>query len=398
MIEILKHQAEFIQSNYRHTGLVGGFRSGKSHAGVIKTIVKKMQLNKIDVAYYLPTYPLIKDIAFPKISEMLTEMKIPFTLNKTDKDFILNNGRIICRSMDNPDLIIGYEVGYSLVDEADVLSKSKMQETMIKILARNSAKADNCNNATDFVSTPEGFKFLYDFFVKQSSENKYLIKATTKNNPFISEDYINALTEQYNEQQLLAYLDGEFVNLTAGTVFSDYDGIQHHTDREVTESDTLHIGMDFNITNMSAVVHIYEGGVAHAVDEFVRYYDTHELCQAIKQRYPNHKINVYPDASGNNRRSAGESDFTEIKKFKFNLLSLSKNSLVKDRINTTNMVFRQGKYKVNRFKCPNYSEALTQLPYKNGEPDKSSGFDHITDAGTYYINFIFNKTRGTVYL
>ena len=64
MINILEHQAEFINSTHRHTGLVGGFRSGKSQAGVFKTIAKKLQLPGVDVAYYLPTYGLIKDIAF----------------------------------------------------------------------------------------------------------------------------------------------------------------------------------------------------------------------------------------------------------------------------------------------------------------------------------------------
>ena len=131
-IELLEHQAEFINSEARHTGLVGGFRSGKSHSGVLKTIVKKLQLPKVDVAYYLPTYPLIKDIAFPKFVEVLTEQKIPYTLNKSDKDIITPYGRIIMRSMDNPELIVGYEVGYSLVDEADVLPKRKMQDVMIK--------------------------------------------------------------------------------------------------------------------------------------------------------------------------------------------------------------------------------------------------------------------------
>jgi len=33
-----------------------------------------------------------------------------------------------------------------------------------------------------------------------------------------------------------------------------------------------------------------------------------------------------------------------------------------------------------------YCEALKKLKYKNGEPDKSSGFDHVTDAGGYYIS------------
>jgi phage terminase large subunit len=393
IIDILPHQEEFIYSEARHTGLVGGFRSGKSHAGVLKTIKKKVEYKGADVAYYLPTYPLIKDIAFPKFSEFLAEMKIPFTLNRSDKDIHTPYGRIIMRSMDNPDLIIGYEVGYSLVDEADVLPKAKMHEVMIKILARNSVKLSNCNNATDFVSTPEGFRFLYDFFVENPSANKRLIKASTKSNPFISDDYIASLMEQYSESQLRAYLDGEFVNLTAGNVFTDYDQFINHTDREVQKGDRLFIGMDFNITNMSAVIHIFENGLPSAVDEVTGAYDTEDMCRILRERYEGHEMVVYPDASGNNRKSAGETDFGILKKYRFRVQAPKTNPRVKDRINTMNMMFRKG-YKVNRYKCPEYSKCLTQLPYKNGEPDKSLGLEHLPDAGGYYLmTFATPKTR-----
>jgi hypothetical protein len=43
---------------------------------------------------------------------------------------------------------------------------------------------------------------------------------------------------------------------------------------------------------------------------------------------------------------------------------------------------------VNTHKCPEYTEALEKMAYdKNGVPDKSSGFDHITDAGGYFVYY-----------
>lgn len=330
--EILKHQLDFISSTARHTGLVGGFRSGKSHSGVLKTINKKLKLPKVDVAYYLPTYPLIRDIAFPKFTEILTQQNIPFNLNKSDKDIITPYGRIILRSMDNPTLIIGYEVGYSLVDEADVLSTKKMQEIMIKILARNSVKTLGNNNATDFVSTPEGFKFLYNFFVKNDSKNKKLIQARTEDNPFISEDYIDSLKEQYTQQQLDAYLNGEFVNLTSGTVYHAFDRQVNHSDREIQPRDVLHVGMDFNITKMSAVIHVTDAKIITAVEEITNAYDTAEMISIIKVRYPKQKIVVYPDASGNARNTAGDSDIKLLRKAKFTVRVDKSNPSVRDEL------------------------------------------------------------------
>jgi phage terminase large subunit len=384
MIDVLKHQIEFIKSNARHTGLVGGFRSGKSEAGVLKTIAKKLLLPNVDVAYYLPTYPLIKDVAFKKFSDRLTELKIPFKLNETDKNIVTPYGRIIMRSMDKPEFIIGYEVGYSLVDEVDVMPLEKMNGAMKNILARNSAKVIGNNNATDFVSTPEGYKFLYNFFVKNASDNKVLIRASTKDNPYISDDYIKALEDEYSPEELSAYLNGEFVNLHSGNVYF-FNRDTDTTDITITDKDVLHIGMDFNITNMSAVVHIIENGIKYAVSEFVEVYDTFSMIEKIKQRYPNQYVIVYPDASGQNRNTSGQSDVQLLQRAGFKVKVPSKNPFVRDRVNEANKQLRNGSYKVNQSTCPRYAAALEQIGYKGGEPDKTSGLDHVTDAGTYFI-------------
>ena len=395
-MELLEHQAEFISSNFVHTGLVGGFRSGKSEAGVIKTVLKKLRYPGINVAYYLPTYGLIKDIAYPKFSAFLTAKGISYTLNKSDHEFVTAFGKIIMRSMDNPETIIGYEVGYSLIDEADILSTKHMNDVFIKAIARLSMPLpDGLPNCLDFVSTPEGFKFLYQFFVKNPHEKKNLIHADTNNNPFISQSYIETLEMSYTPQQLEAYLKGQFVNLTSGTVYHHFDRKENHSDRELQPNDVLHIGMDFNITKMNAVIHVTDGKIKTAVAEIVNAYDTFEMCSLIKQKYPGRSIVIYPDASGDNRKSSGKSDIAVLRDSGFQIRKASKNPFVKDRVNATNLAFKDIKgvrtYFINTNNCPVYTEATERQTYKNGEPDKSSGFDHITEAGGYFI-YLTKKT------
>lgn len=203
---VLPHQIAFINSNATHTGLVAGFGAGKSKAATFKTIDKKLMYPGVNVAYYLPTYPLIKDIAFPNFEEELTRRKIPYELNKSDKEFITPFGKIILRSMDNPNLIIGYEVGYSLIDEADVLPKKKMQEVFIKIVGRNRKPLPNNEvNCIDAVSTPEGFNWMYEYFVKSNSTKRVLIHAKTTDNPYLPDSFIETLKENYTDEQLDAY-------------------------------------------------------------------------------------------------------------------------------------------------------------------------------------------------
>ena len=211
-VRVLPHQKLFIDSNQPSTGLVAGFGAGKSYAGTLKTIIKKMQYPNVKVAYYLPTYGHIRDIAFEKFPELLNELDLHYQLNKSDKELhIMGFGSIIFRNMSEPEYIIGYEVGYSLIDECDVLPKQKMSKAFKQILARNRAKLpDNMPNQVDVVGTPEGYRWFYDRFVTNSTDKYKLIRARTMDNPHLPEDYIKILKEDYDERLLEQYLKSWF--------------------------------------------------------------------------------------------------------------------------------------------------------------------------------------------
>lgn len=394
-VSLLPAQKEFVLSQNRHTGLVAGFGSGKTQASVTKIILKKLSYPKHNVAYYLPTYNLIKDIAVPRISEQLEALGMTFSVNLSDKFFQVYNGgldvgRIILRTMDNPSLIVGYEVAYSLIDECDVLPMQKMSTVFKQILARNrSLLPDNEINQTDVVGTPEGFKWFYDFFVKKDADYKTLIKAKTTDNPYLPEGYVDGLRDSYTDEELSAYLNGEFVNLTSGQVYRNFDRELNHSDRTIRDKDVLHIGMDFNIMNMSAVIHVIDD-YPIAVDEITKAYDTSEMIALIQSRFEGHKIVVYPDASGGSRKTNSSfSDIQLLKRAGFTVRNLSKNPRTRDRVTQMNVRFLNGKgqrtYFVNTNNCPEYTESLEKQTYKNGEPDKTSGFDHLTDAGGYFV-------------
>ena len=65
---------------------------------------------------------------------------------------------------------------------------------------------------------------------------------------------------------LKAYLDGEFVNLNSGGVYPDFDRELNKSKETIKPREVLHIGMDFNVLKMAAVVHVLRDGQAHAVD------------------------------------------------------------------------------------------------------------------------------------
>jgi hypothetical protein len=63
------------------------------------------------------------------------------------------------------------------------------------------------------------------------------------------------------------------------------------------------------------------------------------------------------------------------------------------------MIHREGSRRllINPDTCPTVIEGLERQAYdKNGEPDKSSGFDHLNDALGYMIHYKFGIGRGPV--
>ncbi|SQC43006.1 Uncharacterised protein [Klebsiella pneumoniae] len=83
-------------------------------------------------------------------------------------------GTTICRSMEKPDTIVGFKIGNALVDELDVLKADKARQAWRKIIARMRYKVDGLRNGIDVTTTPEGFKFVYNQFVKAVREKPEL--------------------------------------------------------------------------------------------------------------------------------------------------------------------------------------------------------------------------------
>ena len=386
-LSLLIHQEEFLLSNHKHTIMVAGFGSGKTEGAIVKAVVKLITTSKnLNVGYYLPNYPLINDIAVPRFQYFFENHNIKYKYNSTEKVFYTKYGKILLRNMTKPETIVGYETFYSIIDEIDLLTKAKAKAVFNKIIARNrQVCVFGKKNSIDLVSTPEGFKFLHAFAVKEKTDQKLLIKAKTKDNPYLPSDYIETLAAQYTIEELDAYVNGEFTNLTSGTVYKSYNRDKHNSTLQPDLNEPLFIGMDFNVQNMHAIVHIIRNGTLHAIDEFVKVYNTAELCQQIRLKYPKNNIEINPDASCKNRNTAGLSDYDIIleDQYNFEINIRRKNPEILNRVRGVNKSFEDNKYFVNLLTCPTYSEALSQQAYDKGLPDKKSDFDHINDAGTY---------------
>lgn len=397
-------QKAFVKCREPYPAFVGGFGSGKTAAAIARAMALKITFPKADIAYYLPSYPLVQDIAMKRFPELCERKEWPFKMRGGTSPHIEfpDAGRIIFRSLSHPESIVGYEVAHSICDELDTLPEDKARDAWNKVIARNRQKVDGWPNSVAVATTPEGFRFVYDRWERNPAKGYVLFKARTKDNAaHLPDGYIENLRNSYPTQLLSAYLDGEFVNLTTGSVYNHFDRNRHRTDARIEPREPLHIGMDFNVNNMSAAVLVLRDGQPRAVDELMGYRDTPDIIRGIKERYEGHHVTIYPDASGASRKSvnASLSDIALLRQAGFTVLANSRNPAVKDRIMAVNLLLEKGELLVNPDRCPTLTESLERQAYnKNGEPDKDGGFDHMNDALGYFIVYKFGLTRSTVTL
>ena len=370
---------------------VGGFGSGKTFVGCLDLLIFAMANPRTVQGYFAPTYPQIRDIFYPTFDEAAHMLGFRTEIKYGVKEVALYKGQayygtVICRSMEKPSTIVGFKIARALVDEIDTLPKAKAKQAWTKIIARMRLVVKGELNSIGVTTTPEGFLFVYDTFKKDPKPSYSMVQASSyENEAYLPPDYIPSLIETYDEALAMAYIMGQFVNLTTGSVYPHFNRATCNCLTLYKQGEPLHIGMDFNVGKMAACVF---NDRSEGIDEFIGYADTPSIILAIKARYPKSAIYVYPDASGQNSSTKGATvtDHKLLKAAGFGVYSKKVNPRVRDRIITVNKRFEDGTVKINVAKMPVTTEALEQQAYdKNGEPDKTTGHDHPCDAAGYFV-------------
>ncbi|MGK3947059.1 hypothetical protein ABK046_52905, partial [Streptomyces caeruleatus] len=71
-------------------------------------------------------------------------------------------------------------------------------------------------------------------------------------------------------------------------MYAEFDRNLNDSREKIEDKDHLHIGMDFNVSHMAAVVIVLREGLPHAVEELTGVFDTPAMIQLLKQRYSGH--------------------------------------------------------------------------------------------------------------
>lgn len=396
-LKLLPHQFELIKDETtKILGLVSGFGAGKTYAVARKAVILALKNPGCDGIVTEPNFPLLTQILIPELKLALTEFGIAYEYKAGDSIFYFKiNGlesRMICKSMESYERLIGVNAAYVIMDEFDTAKSEVAYSAYIKLLGR--IRAGNTRQMV-IVSTPEGYRAMYRIFIEEESPEKRLIRAKTTDNYHLPMDYIETMRSQYPPELIEAYLNGEFTNLTSGTVYTQYDRTMNDTSTDDDSVSDLHIGIDFNVSAMSAVVCLIKDMKCYAVDELIGLFDTPELVSTLEERYAGRRVYVYPDAAGDARKSvqASTSDIKLLRQAGFTVIADSRNPGIMDRVNGLNSMFcnavGERRMFVNTVKCKKLTKSLEQQAYDDATklPDKKNGHDNNgIDALGYLVS------------
>lgn len=276
--EPLPKQKRFHELDKKYRGYIGGLGSGKSHAGVMEALYYAIAYPGSMGVILAPTYRLLEDSTkrafFTQFDKNLEE-----SYNKVENRLVLINGsEILFRSCEKQaaiDHLRNIEIGWFWVDEA-----SLVPEYAWKVLIGRLRQKEG--PLTGWITTtPKGFTWIHNKFVKELHEEYGYVHATSHENIHLPEEYLRSLEQEYTGVFKRQEIYGEFVGFE-GLVYQSFSRNIHvipFIEKKFTE---IVAGIDWGFTNPTAVsiIGFDSDRRAYIVDEF---YEKRIMTEGLMQ-------------------------------------------------------------------------------------------------------------------
>jgi len=385
------------ESPMRFRVVCAGRRWGKTHFALRE--IAKHAAQPDQLCYYVaPSYKMAKNIMWKKIKRKLVNLNWVRKINETELTLELVNGStIMLKGADNFDSLRGVGLNFLCMDEVADIDPAAWFEVLRPTLSDTGGRAL-------LIGTPKGLNYFKDLFDNAQTKQGWMSwQFTTLDGGNVPEEEIRQAREDLDVRTFKQEYEASFVNFSG---IIAYAFGQHNVKpaEAVSPTETLILGTDFNVNPMSCTVMRRTRDGLHCIDEIVLYSsNTNELIDEIRNRYPRNPITIFPDPAGVQRKTSanGNTDIKLLENAGFTVRYHRQHPLVKDRINSANSLFFLRDNSTTRFyidpKCKNTIKSLQQFCYKENTqiPDKDSGFDHMFDALTYAIQFLFPINKET---
>ena len=177
----------------------------------------------------------------------------------------------------------------------------------------------------------------------------------------------------------------------------------------------IHIALDFNVDIMAGSAFALREGPFGQQIEFLQEWqgsaNTNEFVKTVRAEYPDRAISVYPDPSGNSRKSSaaiGQTDFTVLQDAGFDVYAHKAAPGIVDSVNCTNAMIMNAEGNRRLFVSPRCKGLISSLlstrwvdkPTAKDNPkiDKTQNTEHFSDGVRYACEYLFPIMGGRAYI
>lgn len=400
--QALPSQSKFHRSTARFKGFSGPIGSGKSQA-LCHEAIRLSYLNAGRLGLVgAPTYAMLRDATQRALFEILDRNRISYDFNKAENQLRLKEtgSQIVFRSLDDAERLRGTNLAWFGVDELTYTDEAAWLRLEGRL--RDPLATKLCGFAA---WTPKGYDWVYERFIASPVEGYDVTLARPYENRHLLDkvpDFYDRLRKSYDERFFQQEVMGEYLNLHAGRVYYSFDREKHVADLRMDPELPLLWALDFNVDPMCSVVAQMKGPDVWVLEEIVLpRASTQDACEEFYRRFglPNAGLTIYADASGNNRKTTGNSDIQIIREF------LSRNGYgcywmkvprsnpeVRDRISLVNTKLKNFDGDIHLYvnrNCRELIKDFEQVSYKenstNPDKDRDPKRTHLSDALGYLV-------------
>ena len=274
---------------------LAGIGTGKTLAGVHECLAMSMANPLCDGCIVEPTYAMIRDVMLPVWKEWIP--KSLYRLFKSEGRIELWTGQnIFLRSAENPERIRGLNLAWAWGDElAQVPTRDVWQILQGRIRDPRAKK-----RGLFATTTPKGWNWLAKMFLQARSDSYRWIRARTSDNPYLPEDFVRGLRQDYGEEFAAQELDAEILELQ-GLVWPINPRVNCRFDKAhaIRSCKDFVVGIDWGYSNPSAVVvgGFTEDGTWYLLEEWKKPRQlTEDIIEQLKKFYKKYRFEiVYAD-------------------------------------------------------------------------------------------------------
>lgn len=406
-VNTLSHQYEFAFTPpdlVKHPATVGGFGCGKTRSIPLRWVRlidwrARHQKAKAKIMIVEPAYHMVRDVLVPTMQEFFTDNGIKCQYHKSFHNMTIrlkgHNFLAMFRSADKPSSLTGKNLSDVIIDEFDKIASIQNQREVWNECIARVRKYEH--GTVGVVTTPEGYRLTHELWKEKNADNPNfkLIKARTRDNIFLPQDYIDNLVEQYDRLLAAQYLEGEFVNLNNTAAYYCFDRDRHVMPQTIMPGSPLYIGIDFNVNPMTATVSQLDGDTIHVIDEYwLPNSNTRALANRITADWQTYPLYACPDMTGGSRKtSADMTDLQILIAAGFQILGNKTNPTERARLNMVNNILDKDRIQIDP-KCKhliNDFEKVITDDYGYLTKEKDSNLTHISDAMGYTCRAIEAK-------